>query len=1079
MKKRYLVAIAIVIVLLSVGLFVHFFTPHWVFAQGAEDENTVCGEVPLYLGRYVAPEILFIVDLSGSMGYGLRPDWSPVYNPNETYPGHYTDINRGNYVYNRQYYYDSGYFIVYPCFTSPDNINDSPLNSHCPGRANPSQVYIDEILKQYGIADWSDHQRLNTPPYASQSRPDLYENDAVALGNYLNTTRIEVVTQVIKTLIPDPTLAIGVGFFKQTFPSSQDYTRIYEGIEAYSEEHLQELKDAIDSIAHEPVSGCNGCYRVSVMQGTPFSPSIVAARKYFEGNKTDITGSRYSPGVCAKKFVIFLTDGIGNVDSTVGNVRSRTISLVNSGVTPIAVGFNLSSGEDEQLREMARMANEYADGHDTYALHRDVNNDGIADPFIARNPQELAEILRSIIYEIKQTVFTTGSGAARNTNLGNVVVYTSFDLTDWTGEVRTSNFAFGCANCHSPADVRTIALWNYFKDEDSDGKLDLINEDLDGDGRLDTKYEDINENGVLDQVEDLDGDGHLDVPEDLDGDGHLDSPEGIDYDALEAFLSNEDAVRDVMGEQALRNYSQSKIPTLLKILKGEFPDSKWWETENGWTTSDTLPCGISRNIKYQNEQSLADFVGSVGDLTEDQVDFIRGEVGCGSISNNGFRTRSRPLGDIISSNPRAFGNLIWVTANDGMLHAFDINTGEEEFAFIPQSVISKYLESGYFYPYYCHNYFFDGTPTVQKVNNEDLLVVGLGRGGSEYICLDITNAPSDVSFKWSFIDPELGEPWNESKLVRCGESNWRLFLASGYVDNPEQWATKKAVLISVDPNSGEEMGRIYMGNEGSNMPATPGSAVDLDGDLIADRLYVGDLIGRMWRISSPCSESGSAENVINLGNTHPITASGVAAAATEGVWLFFGTGKYWDIDDLTDTTSQYIIGARDSGTTLSLSDLTERVLTMSGEYKVFAGDDCSETTNGWRVTLTDGERVITPPLFFAGYVYFETFIPTGDECTGEGETWLYGLPARKGCLAENDAPMFDINNDALFDENDLIGGKPPVAVRIGKGLPSSGPIMRSENILTTVTTEGIDSRRVNTKPIRILKGTWTDVDVNF
>ncbi|SFM82315.1 PilC/PilY family type IV pilus protein [Thermodesulforhabdus norvegica] len=1068
------------------------------------DEDSVCGEVPLYLGRYVAPDILMIVDLSGSMGYGLRPDWSPVYDPSTTYQGHYTDLGREGYVYNRRAYYDSGYFVVYPCWESPDDINRTPLNSHCPGTANPRSVYIDDILENYGIAEWSYHDDHDTPPYASQEIPKLYENDTVLLGNYLNTTRIEVVANAIKRLVADASLAMGLGFFKATFGQYANYTRIYEGVEAFSEEHFQELVDAIDNVAHEPISGCDGCYRVHAMQGTPFSPSIIAARKYFNRQKPDVDGDYYTPGRCSKKFVIFLTDGIGNIDSTVDNVRQRTIDLVQSGVTPIAVGFNLPEDEDSQLREMARVANQYADGDNTYALHKDNDNDGVPDPYIARNPQELAETLREIIYEIKQTVFKTGSGAARRTALGNTVVYTAFNLTDWTGEVSTSSFTYGCANCHSPSEVRNLARWNYFTDEDGDGKLDILDEDRDGDGKLDTEYEDrdsdghldvdedtngngqldpgedVDGDGNLDVAEDLDGDGHLDIPEDMDGDGNLDKPEPINYEALQQFLENEDQVRDKMGEGALVNYSVGKIESIIKILKGELPDAEWWSMEDGWNTTSTLPCGETRNIKYQNGTQLLDFTGAVGGLTEDQVKFIRGEMGCGDMPQGDFRLRERPLGDIISSEPRISGDLIWVTANDGMLHAFDVNTGEEKFAFIPESVLSRYLTSNYFYNSYCHEFFFDGTPTIQEVGNSTYLVVGLGRGGSEYFAFDITNAPDSVSLKWHVSDPGLGETWNEVKFVRCGESDWRVFLPSGYVEDPELWANQKAFLKAVNIDSGSEIATVYLGSEGANMPATPGSAVDLNEDLTADRLYVGDLLGRMWRLSDPCTGTISSEAVIDLGSDHPITASVTAAATNNGVWLYFGTGKYWDIDDLTDNTEQYLIGMRDSGTTLTLGDLEDRGFTTEGEYRITdSSTSCTLATNGWKVTLTGGERVITPPLLFGGYVFFLTFVPTGDECEGTGETWLYGLPARRGCLNELDQPLFDINNDGLFDENDLVEGKPPVAMKLGSGVPGSEPVVLTEQVIVATTTETSRQIRVNVKPITLRQGTWTDVDVQM
>ncbi len=1069
--KRYLYFFSLI------ALLIFFFLVSFL---KAEDELDVCGEVPLYLGRYVAPNILFIVDLSGSMAYGLRPDWSPVYNASENYAGFYTDQGFKNYVFNRVYY--DGYFEVYPCSDSILHLVDEFLTDECYDYLSSidslDNVYIDEILSTYGIADWSYHFYNNGPPYAEEyyafyNCPYIYEDDTVALGNYLNTMRIEVVSSVIKDLVQDASLSIGLGFFKAYFPYSKYYTRIYEGIKLYSAEHVNNLISILDNVAHEPFFCENNdytCYRVNVGGGTPFSPSIIAAREYFSGNFTDEDGQIYSPGECAKKFAIFLTDGIGNIDSSVSNVRTRTRDLVNSGVTVVAVGFNLPEDQDAQLRAMAQVANQEADGENTYALHRDQDGDGVPDPFIARNPQELAETLRSIIYEIKQTVFSTGTGAARQTEVGNMVLWTKFDVTDWTGEIRSGHFAFNCANCHTPADVRSLARWNYYKDLDEDGHLDLVNEDLDGDGKLDTVIEDKNGNGVLDEGEDVDNDGHLDVKEDIDGDGHLDTPEPIDWEKLEEFLSDLSQVKAKMGEEAVKNYSSAKIDTIISILKGEIEDSFWWSMEEGWSSTEELSCNSVRNIKYGPE--MQNFSGTVSPLSAEQVAFIRGERGCGAPDEE-FRSRSKPLGDIINSQPKVWKNLVWIAANDGMLHAFDVETGEEKFAYIPDIMLERYIEASYFTVGYCHQFFFDGTPAIQEVNGRDILVVGLGRGGPYFIALDITNAPEGVSFKWEFTDPDLGETWNEATLAKCEDGKWVAFLPSGYAVNDADWPNKKAYFYALDLNSGSKLAKVSLGEDTPNM-ASSATPVYNDNTEGLDYIYVGDLQGNLWRfsgceLSSPC-------RILSLGLQHPVSARVAVSFLPDSskTWVYLGTGKYWDINDITDTSSQYLIGFLDNLNSCTAPTLDNIEISYSGEYII--PSSCSTNGNGWKVTLRPGERVVTPPTVFGGTVFFLTFLPSGDECSGTGDTWLYALDYQKGCLG---SPRLDINGDSKVDENDLVAGKAPIGLYVGKGVPVSPVTFINKNIARVTTTEAIKSFYVETKDFWFQKGSWTDVDIEI
>jgi type IV pilus assembly protein PilY1 len=133
----------------------------------------------------------------------------------------------------------------------------------------------------------------------------------------------------------------------------------------------------------------------------------------------------------------------------------------------------------------------------------------------------------------------------------------------------------------------------------------------------------------------------------------------------------------------------------------------------------------------------------VGDSDEsrDIINYIRGDT-----SEDGGKYKNRGgwlLGDIIHSTPVHVGppsgwysgtllpefatypdfrsdnsgrkKMVYVGANDGMLHAFDAATLQEDWAFIPEKLIPKLKELTVAD---CHQYFVDLTPYVRDVFDE-------------------------------------------------------------------------------------------------------------------------------------------------------------------------------------------------------------------------------------------------------------------------------------------------------------------------------------------------------------------------
>ena len=102
---------------------------------------------------------------------------------------------------------------------------------------------------------------------------------------------------------------------------------------------------------------------------------------------------------------------------------------------------------------------------------------------------------------------------------------------------------------------------------------------------------------------------------------------------------------------------------------------------------------------------------------------------------------------------------MYVGANDGMLHAFNADTGKEEWAFVPSEVIKhlwKLADKDYANK---HDFYVNGSTAAADVcvsgcDSESaiwktVLVGSLGRGGRGYFALDITD-PDEPKLLWEF-----------------------------------------------------------------------------------------------------------------------------------------------------------------------------------------------------------------------------------------------------------------------------------------------------------------------------------------
>ena len=365
----------------------------------------------------------------------------------------------------------------------------------------------------------------------------------------------------------------------------------------------------------------------------------------------------------------------------------------------------------------------------------------------------------------------------------------------------------------------------------------------------------------------------------------------------------------------------------------QIPDSSSREvyTYVGSGTPGSLVNLASGNDFDQANGALTDTVfglGAAGDPTrEDLIDWARGIDVQDKDPVNGNNTEARRImGDSLHSQPVVviYGGTtsdsdlddaaIFVPTNDGYLHAIDVTSGEELWAFIPQEVLPQLKMLYQNETTATKQYTLDGEIAVLKydVNSDGiidsaagdrvLLFFGQGRGGNTYYALDVTSK-SEPKFMWSSQFPGGGQAWSTPVLGRVN------------IDGATQ-NSQKLVLIMGGGYDAAEDGQFYVssasaGNRifmvdalygtllwsaGPVVPlATPGAAdlqlermvhsipsrvavLDTNLDGYADRMYVGDMAAQLWRFDIT---NGNAANALVAGGVIASLGSHGAASPTE------------------------------------------------------------------------------------------------------------------------------------------------------------------------------------------------------
>lgn len=435
-------------------------------------------------------------------------------------------------------------------------------------------------------------------------------------------------------------------------------------------------------------------------------------------------------------------------------------------------------------------------------------------------------------------------------------------------------------------------------------------------------------------------------------------------------------------------------------LAKDGPANRFVVTDDGGTgvsfAATSLSADYLKAIKSTDAGSAVTTDQDVSDL----INYIRGDR-----TNDGGKFRKRDanktennnlLGSIVNSVPWVQGvpsaayvgsqfpgyadfaskrigrkRLLWVGANDGMLHAFNVlpkrvdgagkalspddldADGKLVLSYVPGVLAPRLhttaeVDGGL-------SAMFDGSPYTGDVIADGqwrtYLFSSLGRGGKAIYALDVTNVgqaadatPADI-FKWRFTekdDPDLGYVLSTpavdrgsnqpTPIVKLNNGKFAILAGNGYKSS-----NGRAVLFLLPVNGpgagGWDSGNYYKivaeqtdaGNGSPNGLSAP-NWLDLDGNGTADVVYAGDLRGNLWKFDISSEDASKWHRVGNAPlataqddtGTQPrlpiTTMPQFAAPNFGGLMVLFGTGKAIESGDFPDPDKkvQRVYGIWDS-----------------------------------------------------------------------------------------------------------------------------------------------------------------------
>lgn len=487
--------------------------------------------------------------------------------------------------------------------------------------------------------------------------------------------------------------------------------------------------------------------------------------------------------------------------------------------------------------------------------------------------------------------------------------------------------------------------------------------------------------------------------------------------------------------------------------------------------------------------------GMDGTESYDRADVIKWMSGVDVLDQDGdgeTTDRRHHMGDPLHSRPVivTYGpseddrqQKAFLTTNDGFLHIIDMETGQEVFGFVALETLGNAKRMFEADASKGKAYGLDGAPVLwidegpifspginQDGETDDTvrLYVGMRRGGRSYYAFDVTD-PSSPTLLWRIeggdLDDDgvedtnetfyyLGQSWSTPQRGQVRINNQVrdiLVFGGGYdtiQDDPDEdpGTTSdgyvedrygNAVYI-VDAKTGDrlwwassETGADLVIADMKNAIPSDIALVDADADGWSDRIYVGDMGGRVFRIDlseiSATSLSGTGGMIADLGasavtdDTSTIVDEAVQASrkffyppdvvvvengSSDYIALALGSGarnhpSYPVMGDTAVQDAFFVL--RDPNILNRPADNDyDYGLTLDSLHDATTDDDVPGDTEGWYIRMTrEGEKVLAGSITFNYQTLFTSFEPqeldlaTCQARTGIGRAYAIDLRTSK------------------------------------------------------------------------------------
>ncbi|GAA4651207.1 hypothetical protein GCM10023116_34900 [Kistimonas scapharcae] len=613
----------------------------------------------------------------------------------------------------------------------------------------------------------------------------------------------------------------------------------------------------------------------------------------------------------------------------------------------------------------------------------------------------------------------------------------------------------------------------------------------------------------------------------IDGNGKVvNNPDGS--------MRNDWSARSRLAALGSTGHTRRVIITRKRTAGGTTEGSPFTNAAGNTELYDALNVSSGRRVPVDLSTSTA----SSDAYRHEVLDYIRGNQTFEG--ENGFRQRSSRMGDVVNSSPVYVGYpnfqypdsiaagslysdfkkthkgrspMVYVGANDGMLHGFDASTGDEKLGYVSPVLFPNLHEL--VLPHYPHRFYVDANPNAvdaffyTNIGRTDgvwktVLIGGLGAGGKAIYALDVTDPSqfSEANAKnialWEFTpgnDDDLGYTFGKPMVTKLASGDWVAIFGNGYNSTEgNASASGEAVLYVVDIRNGKLIKKISTKSGDTTKPNGLSSiaAVDTDGDFVTDLVYAGDLNGDLWKFDFKSrnvsdwkvafGNSGKPRPLFSARLSSPDLKRPITGTPTigrhpvKGYLVYFGTGRYFAEGDNArkgqDTQSVYAIWDKDDSSSVtssvSDSDLLEQKITTEFEVEVKSKDVALrqttanaidwDTHKGWKMDLILQQSGVTN--FNNGErVVVQAALRNGNVI------FLTQMPTGGLCESGGDSwimevnaysgarleeNIFDINDDGEFDEKDSSYSS------LGMTLNPSDPNYPTDNIVATgIKNEGI------------------------